>query len=78
MGYGHTDDVNMSFLLTHFLDLKKDCGSVIDIITTSTEIVGKKIIILSESSQSTSVAKYETGTSRFKKIYGGDTHRKTS
>jgi hypothetical protein len=76
--YGHTDDVNMSLLLTHFLDLKKDCGSVTDIITTSTEIVEEKIIILSDSPQSTSVAKYDTGTSRSKKNYGSDTHRKTS
>ena len=78
MGCGPTDDVNVSLLFTHFLDLKKILGSVTDIITMSTETVERKIIILSNSSQSTSVAKYETGTSTFKKNYGGDTHRKSS
>ena len=37
----------------------------------------KNIIILSDSSQSTSVVKYETGTSRFKKNCGCNTHRKS-
>jgi hypothetical protein len=78
VGCGPTDDVNVNLLFTHFLDLKKVLGSVTDIITMSTETVERKIIILSNSSQSTSVAKYETGTSRFKKNYGGDTHRKSS
>ena len=54
-----------------------DRESVNDIVTKSIELIGREIFILSGSLQSTSIAKYETGASSFKKFEGRNTHKKT-
>lgn len=78
MEYGRTDDVNMSLILTHFLDLRKNRLLVTDIVSMNTETVER----ISSSyltphnppmSQST-----RPGLVDSKKKNGCDTHRKTS
>ena len=73
-----TDDVNMSFLLAHFLDLKKQIvkSATVDIIAYGIKAVERKIFILSHNVQSTKVSRYETRTDIFRKIYEVNTYRK--
>jgi len=78
MVYARTDDVNVNLLLAHFFRSEKmDRESVNDIVTKSIELIGREIFILSDSLQSTRIAKYEAGACSFKKIEGRNTHRKT-
>ena len=78
MVYARTDDIDVSLLLAHFFRSDKmDRESVNDIVAKSIGLIGREIFILSDSLQSTRIAKYETGASSFEKIEGRHTHRKT-